>query len=84
MIRAYLVITCRPVLQIIPLSACLKIMPFYSHLRGMYSMIIFRIQIIQVILFMYCLNVFCKILKRLYLSLIIKKTKPDFIKEAGL
>ena len=29
---------------------------------------------------MYCLNIFCKVFKRLYLSFVIKKTKPDFIK----
>lgn len=60
----------RPVLQIVPIAVLLEIVPFRRHLGRRYRVIVFRIQIVAVILGVDFCDVLVEFLERFYPSVV--------------
>ena len=78
MFLAYLIVAGGAVLQIITVAVLLEVVPFCRHLRRPDSMIVFRVQVVVVVLRVYLLYVRQEVVERLNVALFRQHRQPHF------
>lgn len=78
MFLAYLIVSGGAVLQVITVAVLLEVVPFCRHLRRSDGMVVFRVQVVVVVLLVYALYIGQKVIERLDVALIREHRQPHF------